>query len=109
MVYYIAGIFIIINDNIKKLVKDYINNKDKLPTDLKNKPIGEWNVTQVTNMDDLFRYQFFNESIQNWNVENVVTMKNMFNQCTSFNKPLNWNVRMVTNMKGMFSGYIKCM
>jgi len=48
------------NDNIKKYVKYYIENKDKLPWDLKDKQIGEWDVSRVTDMNRLFdgRYTF---------------------------------------------------
>ncbi len=45
---------LITNDNIKTLVKNFIVNKNKLPDDLKNISIGEWDVSHVTNMSQLF-------------------------------------------------------
>ena len=62
--------------------------------------INNWNVSQVTNMKDLFQPTFeFNEDISNWNVSNVTTMEAMFSCAHLFNQPLNdWNVSNVKNM-----------
>jgi hypothetical protein len=44
----------IIHDyNIKILVKYYINDKQKLPADLAEIPIGDWDVSGVTDMECL--------------------------------------------------------
>jgi surface protein len=92
------------NDNIKKYVKYYIENKDKLPWDLKDKQIGEWDVSRVTDMNRLFDGRYtFNEALNDWNVSNVTNMDRMFMNCHNFNSPLNnWNVSNVTNMYRMF-------
>jgi hypothetical protein len=45
---------IITNDNIKTLVKNFIVNNNKLPNDLQIISIGEWDVSRVTNMSQLF-------------------------------------------------------
>jgi|688.fasta_scaffold62333_3 surface protein len=92
------------NDNIKKYVKYYIENKDKLPWDLKNKQIGEWDVHEVTDMSELFAgREDFNEPLNDWNVSNVTNMNKMFMNCKNFNQPLNgWDVSKVTNIEGMF-------
>jgi surface protein len=92
------------NDNIKKYVKYYIENKDKLPWDLKDKQIGEWDVSRVTDMNSLFYGRYtFNEALNDWNVSNVTNMDRMFMNCHNFNSPLNnWNVSNVTNMYRMF-------
>jgi len=98
----------IINDsNIHDLVSNYIK-KMELPTDLRNIPIGDWDVSRVTNMSNLFNnrksYFDFDEPLNNWNVSNVTNMSNMFNGVGMFNQPLNkWNVSNVTNMNSMFS------
>ena len=100
-----AQVTIIDNSNIKKFIKYYVNYElTKLPTDLRNVPIGDWDVSNVTNMSKLFySNRFFNEPLNNWDVSNVTNMKNMFFDCISFNQPLNnWNVTNVTNMLGMF-------
>ena len=43
--------------------------------------------------------------ISNWDVSNVTDMSNMFKEATSFNQPIgNWDVSQVTDMSGMFGG-----
>ena len=47
----------------------------------------------------------FNEAIGNWDVSNVTNMEQMFIGAENFNQPLNdWNVSKVKNMKFMFMG-----
>ena len=47
----------------------------------------------------------FNQSLNDWDVSNVTNMKDMFEEANSFNQPLNnWNVSKVTDMCSMFSG-----
>jgi len=94
----------ITDDNIRALVENYINNKEKLPQDLKNKPINSWDVKNVTNMEKLFNeLSNFNESLNDWDVSNVENMAYMFKDCIDFNQPLDkWNVQKVTDMRAMF-------
>ena len=95
---------IITNGNIRQLVSNYIDDKNALPVDLQNVAIGDWNVSNVTNMDRLFwDYETFNEPLNNWDVSNVTSMEQMFWFCRAFNQPLNnWNVSRVENMSDMF-------
>ena len=107
---------IINNDNIKELVVSYLFNKLELPDDLKDIPIGQWDVSNVTYMDYLFEfddldpdeelvYSLFNEPLDNWNVSSVTNMSSMFYGCSNFNQPLNsWDVSNVNDMSYMFSG-----
>jgi len=97
--------FIINDENIRDLVKNYFENKNKLPKQLKKTKIGDWDVSQVTNMDSLFMHKTnFNENLNKWNVSNVTNMRGMFINCNIFNQPLNnWNVSNVTNMANMFA------
>jgi len=106
--------FKITNSTIKTLVKQYIKTPYALPVELKKKdaegkmvhiPIGQWDVSEVTNMDSLFMgHTNFNEPLNTWNVSNVTIMSNMFNSCRHFNQPLDeWNVGRVTKMNSMFS------
>jgi surface protein len=99
----------ITNDNIKKYVKYYIENKDKLPWDLKDKQIGQWDVSRVTDMNRLFDSGAnFDEALNDWNVSNVTNMNSMFMNCYNFNSPLNkWDVSRVTNMDSMFMNCFK--
>ena len=92
------------NINIKDLVKFYVFDKIKLPADLVEIPIGEWDVSNVTNMNALFEdYTNFNEDIGNWNVSKVTNMRDMFSYCYKFNQDIgNWEVSNVTNMNALF-------
>jgi surface protein len=66
--------------------------------------LDSWNVSNVTNMSDMFGQTDFNQNINNWDVSNVVDMSSMF-VITQFNQPLSgWNVSNVTNMSSMFGG-----
>ena len=94
-------------DNIEEYVSYYLNEeKEKLPPELQNLPIGNWDVSQVTFMGELFNNQkTFNEDISGWNVSKVETMKGMFKGCDSFNQNIGrWKVSSVINMKEMFYG-----
>jgi surface protein len=70
-----------------------------------NQPIGNWNVSNVIDMQYMFwANSAFNQPIGNWNVSNVIDMQYMFKSASSFNQPIgNWNVSNVTNMQSMFS------
>jgi len=67
-------------------------------------PIGQWNTTAVTNMNNLFlTKQTFNEDISGWDVSNVTTMDNMFDNARAFNQPIgSWDVSNVTSFVSMF-------
>jgi surface protein len=97
-------------DDMTKLCTSLVTNmSDLFPgiTDEKNnfnQPIGNWDVSNVTSMQNMFFYSSFNQPIGNWNVSNVKNMEAMFD-FTDFNKPIgNWNVSNVTNMGYMFEG-----
>lgn len=92
----------ITNQNIRMLVYDYCTNKSKLPKDLKNIPIGKWDVRLVTNFENAFmNMQSFDEPLD-WDVSNATNMMRMFTGCEKFNQTLKWNVEKVTSMNGMF-------
>jgi len=101
-----------LNDgNIRKIVKDYLSKDEYLKQQVINNygTISNWDVSQVTNMNNLFKsdtnknYTNFNEDISEWNVSNVTNMAGMFFRAENFNKHLNnWNVSNVTNMDSMF-------
>jgi surface protein len=86
-------------DELKKWVKEYCNG------DRTKQPIGDWDVSHITNMSSLFQNCYdFNEPLDQWNVSNVTTMDGMFFNCKRFNQPLNtWNVSNVIDMEKMFS------
>ena len=95
---------VISNDNIKELVYSYIHDKETLPYDLQEKPIGDWDVSNVTDMSQLFFGTSFNEPIGSWDVSNVTNMSQMFGDAYAFNQPIgNWDVSKVTDMRSMFT------
>ncbi len=100
-----ANIHNIHNNNIRHLVRFYIEDRNSLPNALRGIPIGDWDVSHVTDMSQLFWWcRDFNEPLNNWNVSNVTNMFGMFSGCVNFNQPLNnWNVSNVTSMRSMFA------
>ena len=103
-------------EELKKVIRLWYENKEKAIN--KYGDINTWNVSNITDMSDLFRCCYeFNDNINNWDVSNVTNMKQMFDGCEKFNQPLNnWlgnkvpnldtkcqrNVSNVTNMAFMF-------
>ena len=68
-----------------------------------NRPIGNWDVGNVKNMESMFAGTIFNQRIGNWDVGNVKNMQGMFDK-SNFNQPIgNWDVSNVENMGDMFS------
>ena len=70
-----------------------------------NQDIGSWDVSNVTNMEQMFYFATtFNQDISNWDVSNVTDMNNMFYKATAFNQDLSsWDVSSVTNMDRMLA------
>ena len=69
-----------------------------------NQDLSFWDVSNVTNMGGMFYgAAAFNQDISNWDVSNVTNKGNMFNGAAAFNQDIsNWDVSNVTNMNGMF-------
>jgi len=67
--------------------------------------IGDWDVSNITDMSNLFSRSFnFNLDLRNWDVSKVTDMNHMFSSCTEFNQDIsNWDVSNATDMKNMFS------
>ena len=96
------------NITLRHAVKDYLNNDFKIRHYIiyRYGEIGDWDVSNVTNMEGMFGCAYgecvtnsFNQPLNKWNVSNVTNMDNMFRGATSFNQPLNkWNVSNVTDM-----------
>ena len=63
-----------------------------------------WDVSNVTNMNLLFRRDSsFNGDLSAWNVGNVTNMVGMFTNAASFNRDISsWDVSNVNTMRGMF-------
>ena len=69
-------------------------------------PIASWDVSEVTDLSELFEDQAgFNEDLSRWDVSNVVNMNGTFYGATSYNGDLSsWDVSSVEDMYGMFRG-----
>lgn len=74
-----------------------------------NQPLNNWNVSKVSNMLYMFSEATnFNQPLNNWDVSNVTNMSCLFADARKFNQSLdNWNVSNVTDMESMFDGAIK--
>ena len=63
------------------------------------KDIGGWDVSSVTNMEDMFRgVSTFNQYIGGWDVSSVTTMKYMFYNAYVFLDSGGWDVSSVTSI-----------
>jgi len=104
--------FKLTNQNIKFHVHKYIfyiekkKREPQFEPNMNILPIGEWDVSNVTDMSMLFHgCDTFNEDINLWKVDNVNNMSGMFSGCKSFNQRIDyWNVSKVTDMSFMFYG-----
>ncbi|MDC0189548.1 BspA family leucine-rich repeat surface protein, partial [Flavobacteriales bacterium] len=73
-----------------------------------NQDIGNWDVSNVTQMEGVFALsESFNQDIGNWDVSNVTNMESMFYSAESFNQDVGgWDVRNVTSMEEMFKNAV---
>ncbi len=69
-----------------------------------NTNINQWDVSNVTNFKSMFEdTEIFNQDLNNWNVSAAINMKEMFREAKSFNGDISsWNVSNVTDMSEMF-------
>ena len=67
--------------------------------------IGEWDVSEITDMQELFKdNKDFNDDISKWQVGQVTDMTAMFKGAETFDQNLyEWDVSSVTDMTEMFS------
>ena len=70
-----------------------------------NQPIGAWDTSNVTDMSYMFwEAASFNQPIGSWDTSNVTTMRSMFNSASAFNQPIgDWDTSNVTTMRFMFN------
>ena len=79
-----------------------------------NPDISSWDVSNVTNMSNMFGTKgyseaqnrdnyyevYFNQDISKWDVSKVTNMSGMFNNAIDFNQDIgSWDVSMVSNME----------
>ena len=97
------------DQDIHEAAKAWIEDRDAAERRFGH--IRDWDVSQVTNMKELFRItneekMGFNEDLSKWDVSNVANMFRMFQNCRELNLSdlSKWNTRNVTNMSQMFHG-----
>jgi len=106
--YWLGGI----NTNLPQIITDKqklliaVNNWISNPIPVANNYglIENWDVGNVTNMNNMFfQVSNFNHDLNEWDVGNVASMTGMFFEATNFNGNISsWNVENVTNMDNMF-------
>ena len=92
--------------NVKTAVDLWVSDSAAATTTYGN--ISDWDVSNVTDMTELFKDKTnFNDDISNWDVSNVTSMNSMFAYAQSFNQDIgSWDVSSVINMRGMFDNAI---
>lgn len=79
--------------NVTNMSRAFMENRDNVF----NTSISNWDVSNVTNMDHMFRLaDNFNQDISNWDVSNVNSMDRMFYNATSFTQDISsWYVPLI--------------
>ena len=107
-----SGSFGTINEDLTKMcttrITDMSNMFFNCYTPDFNQAIGNWDVSNVTNMNRMFNAECglysFNQDLSNWDVSSVTDMSGMFYYAQSFNQNIGaWDVSSVTDMSYMFS------
>ena len=87
----------------------YLWFNDRTAAESKYGLIGNWDVSQVTEFEDVFSVpdngvpNTFNEDISGWDMSNATDLQEMFQGQSNFNQDIsNWNVSNVTNFNETF-------
>lgn len=90
---------------LKRLLDIFSGENERVKDVMKKSygDISEWDVSEVTDMSELFFDKEFNGDISNWDVKNVTDMHGMFWKSNFDGDISKWNVGKVTNMNYMFA------
>ncbi|MDC1221587.1 BspA family leucine-rich repeat surface protein [Salibacteraceae bacterium] len=91
------------NETLRAAVREWL--KDKSEAKQKYGHISDWDTSEVTDMQCLFKdAKSFNQPLEKWDVSQVTDMYRMFYDAKDFNQPLEkWDVSQVTKMTSMFA------
>ena len=93
-------------EQLKAAVEVYLNCPDDDASSvavLYGFPIGNWDVSQITDMSNLFEISTFNGDISSWNTSSVTDMSYMFAAAVTVNGDISsWDTSSVTDMAYMF-------
>jgi surface protein len=94
--------YVFTNANIQTAVDLWVSDSSSATTTYGD--ISTWDVSQVTDMSELFKDKTtFNDDISNWDVSSVTNMQSMFESATNFNADISsWDTSNVTRMDNMF-------
>jgi len=86
-------------ESLKEAVEKWV--KDKSMAEEEYGHISDWDVSEVTSMEELFKdMKDFNEDLSRWNTGKVENMANMFDGASRFSSDLSdWNVSKVKKDK----------
>ena len=89
-------------DQLQQAIANYTKQKNQGKNN--ELVIGEWDVSEITDMKELFQdNKDFNDDISKWQVGQVTDMTAMFKGAESFDQNLyEWDVASVTDMTDMF-------
>lgn len=94
-----------LNNVLSKIITTRVTNMNELFLSINNNSfIGTWDVSNVTEMESMFRSNtIFNQNLSGWDVSNVTNMQAMFRQAFMFNGRIStWDTYNVTDMSFMF-------
>ncbi len=94
-----------VDGELQSAVNDWINDPTERQTlEETYGHISNWDVSNVTNINGLFKGQAsFNEDISGWDVSNVTSLWETFMNATNFNQDISsWDVSEVTSLAATF-------
>ena len=92
------------NNTLRTAVNEWTNSNYVYNALYKYGPIADWDTSQVTDMNELFKDKnTFNEDLSLWDTGNVTNMTGMFIDCYDFSQDIRaWNVSETTTLTNMF-------
>ena len=89
---------------LKNMVAAWCTDPQGDLADTKGTPIGEWDISEITSLEEVFRdYYTCNPDVSKWNTSKVTNMFRAFQYARAFNGNVSgWDTSKVTTMHAMF-------